>query len=107
MPRLESYLTGDDGGFAEIVDLESPDSVRLIQEKLMTGLRLREGVDGEMLIAELAIESPEAASRLDHEAAMQVHLGRMTRTSERWTLTTEGLLLADGIAGSLMSVIVG
>lgn len=107
VPRLESYLTGDDDGFAEIVDLEGPDSVRLIQEKLMTGLRLREGVDGEMLIAELAIESPEAASRLDHEAAMQVHLGRLMRTSERWTLTTEGLLLADGIAGSLMSVIVG
>lgn len=107
VPRLESYLTGDDAGFAEIVDLEGPDSVRLIQEKIMTGLRLSEGVDGEMLIAELAIQDPEAASRLDHEAAMQVHLGRMTRSAERWTLTSEGLLLADGIAGSLMSVVTG
>ncbi len=107
VPRLDSYLSGDDTGFAEIVDLEGPDPVRLIQEKLMTGLRLSEGVDGEMLIAELAIGDPEGASRLDHEAGMQVNLGRMTRTTERWKLTTEGLLLADGIAGSLMSVVRG
>lgn len=103
VPRLESYLTGDDAGFPEITDHEFPDPLRLIQERLMTGLRLSEGLDGEMLIAQLALLDEEAASRLDHEAAMQSHLGHLIRTADRWTLSGNGLLLADGIAASLMA----
>jgi len=107
VPRLESYLMRSDGGFSEIVDHEGPDPIRLIQEKFMTGLRLREGVDGEGLLRELAAMDAEAASRLDHEAAMQTHLGRLVRGEDRWTLTEEGLLLADGIASSLMVAVIG
>lgn len=107
IPRLETYLDREDEGFAEIVDHEGPDPVRLIQEKLMTGLRLSEGVDGEGLLRELATLDEQAASRLDHEAAMQSHLGRLVRGDDWWTLTTEGLLLADGVASSLMVAVIG
>ncbi|MCA9273358.1 MAG: radical SAM family heme chaperone HemW [Phycisphaerales bacterium] len=107
VPRLETYLDREDEGFAEIVDHEGPDPVRLIQEKLMTGLRLREGVDGEGLLKELATFDEQAASRLDHESAMQSHLGRLVRGEGRWTLTDEGLLLADGVASSLMIAVIG
>lgn len=107
IPRLETYLERDDAGFAEIVDHEGPDPVRLIQEKFMTGLRLAEGVDGEGLMRELASIDERAADRLDHEASMQSHLGRLVRGETRWTLTGEGLLLADGIAGGLMVAVGG
>ncbi len=107
IPRLETYLDREDAGFSAIVDHEGPDPIRLIQEKLMTGLRLREGVAGGDLLRELGELDAEAASRLDHEAAMQSHLGRLVRTEDRWMLTEEGLLLADGVASNLMVAILG
>jgi oxygen-independent coproporphyrinogen-3 oxidase len=107
IPRLETYLDREDAGFSAIVDHEGPDPIRLIQEKLMTGLRLREGVAGGDLLRELGKLDAEAASRLDHEAAMQSHLGRLVRTEDRWMLTEEGLLLADGVASNLMVAILG
>lgn len=102
VPRLESYLTGDDEGFAPIVDHEPPDPVRLVQEKLMTGLRLREGLDVDSLLESL---SPVNASRARHAAGEFENLGQLERSEGRWKLTPSGVLLADGIAGSLMSVI--
>lgn len=102
VPRLESYLTGDDEGFAPIVDHEPPDPVRLVQEKLMTGLRLGGGLDVESLLAELSVAS---ANRVREAGAEFENLGQLERTEGGWKLTPSGVLLADGIAGSLMSVI--
>lgn len=102
VPRLESYLTGDDEGFAPIVDHEPPDPVRLVQEKLMTGLRLGVGLDVESLLAELSVAS---ANRVREAGAEFENLGQLERTEGCWKLTPSGVLLADGIAGSLMSVI--
>ena len=102
MPRLDSYLTGDDEGYAPIVDHEPPDPVRLVQEKLMTGLRLGGGLDVESLLAELSVAS---ANRVREAGAEFENLGQLERTERCWKLTPSGVLLADGIAGSLMSVI--
>lgn len=102
IPRLESYLSGDDEGFAPIVDHEPPDPVRLVQEKLMTGLRLSEGVDARLLMAAL---DEASTTRLLEAAAEFENLRQLDRTGDRWTLTESGVLLADGIAGSLMNVI--
>ncbi|GAB5495544.1 MAG: radical SAM family heme chaperone HemW [Phycisphaerales bacterium] len=102
VPRLESYLTGDDEGFAKIVDHEPPDAVRLVQERLMTGLRLRDGLDVESLLKVLGAAS---ANRVREAALEFENLGQLERTDDLWRLTPSGVLLADGIAGSLMSVI--
>lgn len=102
VPRLESYLTGDDEGFAMIVDHEPPDPVRLVQEKLMTGLRLREGLDVDSLLENLNAAN---ARRVRETATEFENLGQLERTEGRWKLTPSGVLLADGIAGSLLSVI--
>lgn len=105
VPRLESYLSFSDDGFSQVVDHEPPDKVRLIQEKIMTGLRLSEGINGAGLAEELRNLLPEAADRLEHEVVGLENLGQLVRGGDRWVLTESGLLLADGIAGSLMAVI--
>jgi oxygen-independent coproporphyrinogen-3 oxidase len=105
VPRLESYLSSSDEGFSPIVDLETPNPVRLIQEKIMTGLRLSEGIDGAGLHAELESQNPEAAERLMSEALGFENLGQLICTGSRWSLTETGLLVADGIASDLMAVI--
>ncbi|MDX2017518.1 MAG: radical SAM family heme chaperone HemW, partial [Planctomycetota bacterium] len=44
VPRLDDYLSMDDAGFTAARDHEPPDPRRALSERLMTGLRLREGL---------------------------------------------------------------
>lgn len=102
--RLDDYLSHDDGGLARAVDHERPDEARLVREKIMTGLRLREGVDAG--IAEEAERvSRGAGERLRAIVDRQVRRGQMQAVGGRWALTDEGLLFADGVAGEMMRVV--
>lgn len=45
IPRLDDYLEFNDRGFSAMIDHEPPDAKRALAERIMTGLRLREGLD--------------------------------------------------------------
>ncbi|HED53219.1 MAG TPA: radical SAM family heme chaperone HemW [Phycisphaerales bacterium] len=105
IPRLETYLETSDTGFASIIDHEPPDPRRLIREKIMTGLRLSEGIDAGDLLAQLATLDPEAADSLESEAITVENSGLLSRSGGRWRLTDAGIIFADGIAADLMAAV--
>jgi oxygen-independent coproporphyrinogen-3 oxidase len=100
-PRLDDYLEGDDAGFAPADDHEGPDARRALVERIMTGLRLAEGIDaGDTLVRAGAIE-PGAAARLEARARHALDLGHLDSgafESGRWVLTEAGVLVSNGVA---------
>jgi oxygen-independent coproporphyrinogen-3 oxidase len=100
VPRLDTYLTLSDRGFAPITDHERPDAARALSERIMTGLRLAEGLDAGLIKRSAG---QETASRLDGLARGFSRRGLMFPVGERWMLTDEGFLLADGIAADFMA----
>lgn len=107
VPRLGDYLADDGDGtdLSPIVDLETPDPLRLARERVMMGLRLSEGLSAGALLADLDAVSPNAATALLAAAERVRDHGHLVLSAERWTLTDAGFLLADGIAGELMHAI--
>ncbi|MEM1071678.1 MAG: radical SAM family heme chaperone HemW [Planctomycetota bacterium] len=103
VPRLDSYLQRSDQGLPAINDHEPPDAKRLIAETIMTGLRLREGVDGPALTGTLLRIDPGAGTALQEEVEACRARGWLTPDASRWTLTPAGLPLADHVASELMS----
>lgn len=118
--RLDDYLAVDDGGFAPITDHEPPDPARALRERIMTGLRLAEGLDAETILADAAAlgapevqpDSPrrhkshgEEPGALGAVVARSRGRGLLTTDSGRWRLTDAGFLFADGIAADLMGAV--
>ncbi|MDX2114884.1 MAG: radical SAM family heme chaperone HemW [Planctomycetota bacterium] len=107
VPRLADWMSGvaARGGYSPMVDHETPDASRALAERIMTGLRLREGLpEAEILgrAAALGAENP-----LRRAAELQARRGLLLVAGGRWTLTEDGLLFADGIASDLMSSLGG
>ncbi len=107
-PRLDDYLRTDDAGFAPIVDHEPPDPARALRERIMTGLRLREGLDLPDVLARAEACSlpgapPSAALR---RAAQRLGAqGWLVEENDRWRLTDAGMLFADRAAADLMACV--
>lgn len=95
VPRLDSYL-GDPlaTGLPPAVDVEPPDPSRAMAERIMTGLRLREGIG--------ACDLPAA---LHAAAQRQRDAGNLEIDGDRLRLTDRGMMLADGIAAEFMALI--
>jgi oxygen-independent coproporphyrinogen III oxidase len=104
-PRLDDYLHNNDGGLAHVHDLELPDPLRAITERLLTGLRLREGVDAHDVLRQAEEASPGAHARLTRTAERQASLGAMTLHGSRWTLTDPGFLIANRVILSLVEAL--
>ena len=105
LPRLDDYLEGDRSGFAPAADHEPPDPRRALSERLMTGLRLAEGLNTAAILAAAAAIDPEAPARLAAVVARHESLGRLDLSlggGGVWRLTDAGILFADGIAADLM-----
>ncbi len=100
IPRLGDYL--DTSGLAPVVDVESPDALRLVREKLMMGLRLGAGLEIAPILRDLDALSPRSSERLRRIAAAKHSRGHITMTDHRWTLTDPGFLLCDAIAAEMM-----
>lgn len=103
LPRLSEWIAGVErnGGFAPIVDLETPDPRRAFREQLMLGLRLSEGLDVETILAQAAaigVEGPIARSVRKYQQS-----GHLELDERKWKLTDAGFLIADSIAAELMS----
>jgi len=101
--NLREYLERDDQGFAPIEDHEPPDPRRALAERIMTGLRLREGVPASAVLAEAEALGDGAPGRLLQTVASQVERGWLKASADRWRLTDSGFLFADGIAAEMMA----
>ncbi|MBM4109561.1 MAG: radical SAM family heme chaperone HemW [Phycisphaerae bacterium] len=96
-PRLDDYLRTGERGFAPVVDVEAPEPRRNLVERLLTGLRLREGVDSAAVLCDAAALADGAEDRLARAAAGQSGLGLLDPSRGRWRLTDSGFLLADSV----------
>jgi oxygen-independent coproporphyrinogen-3 oxidase len=105
VPRLGDYLNST--GLSPATEVEPPDPLRLIRERIMMGLRLEAGLEIAPILAGLQSLSPVSAARLDRTARAQSELGNLTLSPTRWTLTDDGFLHADGIAAALMDAVRG
>lgn len=106
-PRLDDYLTQDQAGLPEAIDIESPDSGRALHEWAWTGLRLREGIDADELFKRASSWSEGAPPRLQALASVLQSRGHLVCRGTRWQLSDAGMLLADGIAVDVMAAIDG
>jgi len=106
-PRLDTYLGSDDGGFAPVVDHETPDPRRNLAERIMTGIRVREGLDAQAVASEAEAIDPASPGRLRAQADRHRELGWLEPDADRWRLTDAGFLFADRVAGDLMQALSG
>jgi oxygen-independent coproporphyrinogen-3 oxidase len=112
-PRLDDYLSIEREGTSAVLDAEGVNEARALRERIMTGLRLREGLDGPLILAEADRVCPGAGAKLAKKLAMYVDRGVMQRDkpvdaagdARSWTLTDRGILVADAIARDLMGCV--
>lgn len=105
-PRLDDYLRSEDAGFAPMIELETPDPARALREKIMTGIRLSEGLDVPSIReAASALAGHAAAEALSRQAGAYMGMGWMKAIGDRWQLTDEGFLFADTVAGEMMACV--
>jgi oxygen-independent coproporphyrinogen-3 oxidase len=105
IPRLDDYLGFDDEGFAPVKDAESPNEGRALRERLMTGLRLREGIDARETCVRADCIQPGLGDRLHARVESLRARGMLRRDGECWRVTHAGWLHADGVAAELMSLV--
>ncbi len=116
--RLDDYLSIDEDGFAPIAEHEPPDARRALRERVMTGLRLVEGLDADETLAAADTLGPAVAAvvprdphavplpqRLRALVERQERAGLLTTASGRWRLTDPGFLLADRVAAEFLRTI--
>jgi putative oxygen-independent coproporphyrinogen III oxidase len=96
-PRLEVFQSAPEGALEQ---LELLDPETRFRERLLLGLRLREGVDLEAAGHELGVE----AFTLERRRAIErlVATGRLTLTGTRLRIARSAWLLADGTIAELM-----
>lgn len=104
-PRLDDYLDGDDDGFSPVIDVEAPDARRGLTERIMTGLRLAEGLPAEEILAGAHSVSDDAGSRLARSAAVSAGRGLLSEEAGRWRLTDRGLLVANTVIIEFISAL--
>lgn len=109
VPNLGTYLDQSFDGHPPVMDLEIPDARRALAERVMTGLRLCEGLDAAAILAACTAIAPELSCdvrtqlrRLRDEGLI---LPRSGRRVERWILTDPGMMQADRIAAGLMAIV--
>jgi len=106
IPRLTDWMRSvcANSGWSEVVDLEPPDASRALAEMIMTGLRLREGLDHKALL--VRAEHAGSAETLEKAIRRHAEVGSLEVTPEgRLMLAGKGWLFADGIAADLMKTI--
>lgn len=104
-PRLDTYLSRDADGLAPVSDLEPPEPARAVRERLMTGLRLSEGVGASSTAADAEAAAPGSAAQLRARAQEIASDGLLDTQDDRWALTHRGWPLADFVARSMMACV--
>lgn len=105
VPRLTDWMESvqSTGGWSDLVDIEEPDPRRALAERVMTGLRLSEGIDGEDIVR--TAESLGCDESLLGRFERQCELGAAEQVGNRWRLTARGFLIADLVVRDLMRAI--
>lgn len=101
--RLGDYLA--QRGRSPVVDVEAPDAARLIRERIMTGLRIAEGLDSAAVLTDAEVLSQDARTLLEGRVAKLASEGLICQRGERWILTDRGFLVADYVAAELMELV--
>lgn len=102
-PRLSDWMdhVTRTRGYSPVIDVESPDPRRALQEHLMTGLRLAEGIPTKNI--EDAAHRLELMPRLTRAFRKYESTGHIGEHQGCWRLTDEGFLLADMIAAEMIA----
>lgn len=102
-PNLGEWMRGvrENGGASGVVDLEPPSGVRALSERLMTGLRLSEGVDADEMLAHAGALGAERGLRA--AVARVTAKGLMIEDAGVWRLTEAGVLVGDSVAAEMMA----
>lgn len=105
VPRLSEWMDGVEAsaGYSPIVDHEPPDARRALAERIMTGLRLAEGLDSAAMLE--CAEAFGARASLGRVAAKYHRGGNLLLEDGRWRLTDAGYWIADGIAAEMMAAL--
>jgi oxygen-independent coproporphyrinogen-3 oxidase len=103
-PHLDRYLASPDD-LAHVVDHEPPDPRRALSERLMTGLRIAEGVQAAPILDAAARIDPASPERLAHAAQEATRRGWIHDDDATWRPTETGFLFADALALSFMSAL--
>lgn len=105
--RLGDYLQDREDGLSPLVEHEGPDARRALAEIVMTGLRLREGLDAQAVLARAESVEIGLGERIQREAERWKRVGYLlderAAGSRRWSLTEAGVLFADGIASEFIA----
>ena len=101
--RLGDYLQDREDGLSPLVEHEGPDARRALAEVVMTGLRLREGLDAGAVLGRAESVEPGLGERIEREAERWKRVGYLNNERGRWSLTEAGVLFADGIASEFIA----
>ncbi len=102
IPHLGRYLASE-GGLPTVVDLETPDPARALGERLMTGLRLREGVRWSEIDAQARAVGDAVAERLARVRDTRIKGGHLRWMGDRVVPTPSGFLFADAVARDMLA----
>lgn len=105
VPRLDEYIETEDAGFSAIIDHETPDSRRSLGERMMTGVRLAEGVDLSDTLCRADAIDPAVGPRIERVLAAYTASGHLARDGDRVVPTARGFLLVDRIARELLQTL--
>ena len=103
VPRLGDYL--DSAGFSPVVDVEAPDPLRLVRERIMMGIRLSAGLDAAGILDDVHGLAPAAVATLRRAVDRMIDQGWVLEREDRWTLTDAGFLMGDHVASELMRTV--
>lgn len=107
IPRLDDYLDFSDAGFSPVMDHEPPEPGRNLIEKIMTGIRLSEGLDAVAITEAARTIDPASPERLELQLRAHRESGWLNLDPGRWVLTDSGFLFADRVASDLMGAVLG
>lgn len=105
-PRLDDYLSRTDEGWAPIAEVEGRDPFRTVRERIMTGVRLREGLPAEWLLRQAHAKGGDTEARMQRALDRMNEQGMLASVSPVLALTDEGVLVADALAATLMKLFV-
>jgi len=103
--RLDDYLHKHVRDFAMVTDVERPDALRNLSERVWTGLRTAEGVDIAETRQAAEAAKPGVRAAIDRVARRQIELGALHDTHGRWQLTDRGFMIADAVAVAFLEVV--
>lgn len=105
VPRLDDYLKESPTGLPGAVDVEGPDATRALVEKIMTGVRLAEGLDAAQTIAATERLRPGSGAELRAAANRSIRAGELREVGARWSLTDAGWLVTNTVVLGLVEVV--